>query len=216
MTRRHIWEDFEVDALMKLYPHFSAAEIATTLGVTEKAVQIKAKTLGLKKTPEWIAERARKRSIQPGHGGIAHRFTKGQTPWNAGTAGTGLMTGNSGSFKTGHMPQTWRPIGATRIADGYLQRKIADTRCTRRDYVCIHHLVWRMHGRSIPRGHALVFIDGNKLNVDINNLQLISRAELMRRNTTHRHGPEIAQLSQLIGAIKRQINRNHTKEADRA
>lgn len=215
MTRR-TWQDFEVQALEQLFPHFSAAEIAKVIGTTERAVHLKARALGLKKSSEWIAERARKRSTQPGHGAIPYRFTKGQTPWNAGTAGTGLLKGNSGSFKSGRMPQTWRPIGSTRIADGYMQRKISDTRCTRRDYVCIHHLVWRMHGRSIPRGHALVFIDGNKLNVDINNLQLISRAELMRRNTVHRHGPEIAQLSQLIGAIKRQINRSNAKEAHHA
>ncbi len=169
-------------------------------------------SLGLKKSTEWIAKRARERNQRADHGGRAHRFTKGQQPWNAGTAGTGLMKPNKTSFKAGLVPHSWRPIGHTRTTDdGYLQRKTANTGTTRRDYVPIHHLVWRMHGRSIPAGHALVFADGNNRNFDIKNLQLISRADLMRRNTVHRHGPEIAELSRLMGAIKRQINRN-TKE----
>lgn len=217
MTRRHHWEDFEVEALKQMFPHFSAGEIAKAIGITEKAVHGKANALGLKKPIEWVAQRARERNQQPGHGGAAHRFTKGQQPWNAGTAGTGLMKGNSGSFKVGQMPHTWQPIGHTRTrSDGYLERKTANTGTTRHDYVGIHHLVWRMHGRSIPHGHALVFADGDNRNFDLNNLQLISRADLMRRNTVHRHGPEIAQLSQLLGAIKRQINRNAKKEADHA
>ena len=43
-----------------------------------------------------------------------------------------------------------------------LERKLTDTGVTRRDFVCIHHIIWREAGREIPPGHALVFKDGNK------------------------------------------------------
>jgi hypothetical protein len=97
--------------------------------------------------------------------------------------------------------------------DGYLQRKISDSHITRRDYVGWHHLVWRMHDREIPPGHALVFRDGDRTNCDINNLECISRGELMRRNSVHNYGPEIATLTQLRGAITRQINRRNPSHA---
>lgn len=84
---------------------------------------------------------------------------------------------------------------------------LTDTGVTRRDFVCIHHIVWREAGREIPSGHALVFRDGNKRNFALNNLELVSRAELMRRNSVHNYGPEIARIHQLQGAITRQINK---------
>ena len=37
--------------------------------------------------------------------------------------------------------------------------------------------------------------------------ELVTRAELMRRNSMHRHGPELARITQLRGCITRQINR---------
>ena len=64
-----------------------------------------------------------------------------------------------------------------------------------------------MHGHHIPAGHALVFRDGNKRNFDIHNLELVPRAELMRRNSLHRHGPDIARAYQLVSALNRKINR---------
>lgn len=209
--QRNPWTQEHVALLERLFPELSAAEIATRLPHSERSIYQKARALGLKKSAAWIAERARQRALDPAHGGAATRFQKGLQPWNSGTKG--VMKRNSGSFQPGTVPQTWRPIGSDRVTpDGYLARKTADTGVTRRDYVPVHHLIWRMHGRSVPAGHALIFRDGDRRNFDINNLELLTRPELMKRNTVHRHGPEIAQLSQLMGAIKRRINRKE-KEA---
>lgn len=211
---RHYWEPHEVWALRVLYPHFSASEIADVLQLSVNCVLNKADHLGLKKPTDWIAERARHRMADPSHPGRKHQFHAGQKSWNTGTKG--LMKPNTGSFKKGQLPQTWQPIGSNRTtSDGYLTRKTADTRCTRRDYAPVHHLVWRMHGGTVPAGHALVFRDGDSRNFDINNLELLTRAQLMARNSVHRHGPEIAHLTQLLGAIKRQLNAT-TPETDHA
>lgn len=43
-------------------------------------------------------------------------------------------------------------------------------------------------------------------------LELVTREELMRRNTVHRLPREVAQAVQLVGALRRQINRR-TKDA---
>ena len=206
---RHKWTAEESARLVELFPTHSAPDIAQQLGVSRKQVYARAQHLRLKKSSEWIREHSRKAMANPNHPGRKAQFSPGHAAWNKGV--TGYMTGNATSFKKGAQPHTWRPIGTTRTVDGYMQRKVTDTHNTIRDYVPVHHLVWRLHGRSISKGQALVFRDGNKSNPDINNLELITRAELMRRNSVHRHGPEIAQISQLIGAINRRINRkeNH-------
>jgi hypothetical protein len=41
-----------------------------------------------------------------------------------------------------------------------------------------HHLVWESHhGQPIPKGHAVIFGDGNNRNFDPDNLILVSRAQ---------------------------------------
>jgi hypothetical protein len=208
LRKRMLWTPGDVDTLRRLYPTHSATECAEVLGMAECSVVNKASQLGLVKSIEWIRERARAVMQNPDHPGRQHQFQKGLTPWNKGipfdSGGASINT----RFQPGSKPHSWRPIGHTRTrSDGYVERKTADTGCTRRDYVLIHHLVWRMHGGTVPPGQALVFRDGDKRNVDIHNLELVHRADLMRRNSVHRHEPEIGAAYQLLGAIKRQINR---------
>ncbi len=72
----------------------------------------------------------------------------------------------------------------------------------------MHIINWEAVNGPLPKGHALVFKDGNKQNTAVENLELLSRAELMRRNSYHTNYPkEVAQLVQLRGAITRQINK---------
>ena len=42
-------------------------------------------------------------------------------------------------------------------------------------------------GIEVPKGHVVYHIDGDKLNNDLSNLEVISRAELMRRNHPGRY-----------------------------
>ena len=62
----------------------------------------------------------------------------------------------------------------------------------------------------MPVGYLVVFKRGMFTNVleeiTLDRLELVSRAENMRRNSVHRYGPEIASLHQLRGAVNRQIN----------
>jgi hypothetical protein len=89
-------------------------------------------------------------------------------------------------FRKGSRPHTWQPIGATRITDdGYLQRKVTDTGYTPRDWVGEHVLLWTAAHGAPPPGHAVIFRDGDKRHVSLENLELVSRADLMRRNSIH-------------------------------
>lgn len=184
-----------IDAeLTRLYSLHTNTDIGRILGCTEPAVLNRAQHLGLRK-PEGFTN--------------AGCFTPGQRSWNAGKKGW-HAGGRSAEtrFKPGSKPPTWKPIGHERVTDdGYLQRKVTDTGVTRRDYVNVHWLLWLEAGREIPPGHALIFKDGDPTHIALDNLELVSRADLMRRNSLHNYPKPIAELIQLRGALMRKIHR---------
>lgn len=193
---RHLWTHEEDAMLISLYDTQPASEIAKAMGMTRGAIKNRVNKLGITK----------------GHN--CGCFDKGMMPWNKGQHFVAGGRAAETQFKPGQKPHNWNPIGHERITkDGYLQRKLTDTGITRRDYVMVHHIVWREAGNDIPTGSALIFIDGNRKNFALSNLALITRANLMRRNSVHNYGPEIAAIAQLQGAIQRQINRRARAEA---
>lgn len=75
-----------------------------------------------------------------------------------------------------------------------------------------HIHVWETENKTkLKRGFNIVFKDGNTQNLEIENLECISDAELLNRNTLHRYPKEIIELIQMKAAITRQINK-HKKQ----
>ncbi len=206
------WTRADDDAVRAMYQTHSAREISEQIGRTERAVYQRANDLGLRKTRDWIAERTRQAMLDPNHGGRRQQFQPGITPWNKGThwaaGGASIATRFQPGHRGGRAQALWMPVGSLRInADGYLDRKVHDGLPLHTRWRAEHALIWEAAHGAIPKGHAIIFKDGDKTHVTLDNLECISRRELMLRNTVHRHGPEIAALSQLRGALKRQINR---------
>jgi hypothetical protein len=50
--------------------------------------------------------------------------------------------------------------------------------------VYLHHVIWEENHGPIPPGHKVVFKDGNHLNRDIDNLELLTNSEQVRRHAT--------------------------------
>jgi hypothetical protein len=67
------------------------------------------------------------------------------------------------------------------------------------------------HG-PVPPGHIVLFKDRDRLNVELRNLKLLSRADNMRRNTVHNLPKPLASTIQLLGALKRTLNRRRRNE----
>ncbi len=107
--------------------------------------------------------------------GRTGRFEKGNIPLpNARPKGP-----NATTFKTGHRPHNWKPIGSSRISkDGYLEVKISEPKT----WAQVHVLIWHAVYGEIPDGHCVVFKDGDKTNTDPNNLELITRNENLQIN----------------------------------
>lgn len=209
------WTPAEVEILRAHYATTRMEDLLPMLpGRTVAKIWQKAAGLGLKKSRALIATMAREAMAKPDHPARLSRFVKGHPTWNAGTHFTAGGRSAETRFKPGNRSglavELHKPIGTERInRDGYLERKISDDPQFGRRWRAVHILLWEAKNGPLPKGHAIVFKDGDKTHIEDDNLELISRADLMRRNTVHNRGPEIAAIYQLKGAITRQINKRN-------
>jgi hypothetical protein len=102
--------------------------------------------------------------------GYQTRFNKGQKAWNKGMKG--IQTGGEeGWFKKGNLPPTHKPVGSESVEDGTILIKIAEPNV----WVKKHRYIWEQANGPIPEGMVVRFLDGNKMNVTLDNLLLVSR-----------------------------------------
>lgn len=106
--------------------------------------------------------------------GTDGRFKKGHTPHNKGSKGWYAQGMEKNWFKKGNIPQKYKPVGSERISkDGYIEIKVKDPN----KWQLKHRYIWEKENGKIPKGMLLIFKDNNKLNIDLDNLMLISKAE---------------------------------------
>lgn len=210
---KRFWTNEELEAVRGRYPNEPTAVLASSLGRTLSSVYQAALSLGLKKSTEYLASPAACRLRRGEKRGMSSRFPKGNVPFNKGL--TGWTAGGRSAetqFKKGSLngraAEIVQPIGAERLSkDGYLQRKINNGPVTQARWKAIHAIVWEQHNGPILKGHIAVFKTADKTNFSIENIEVITRVENMRRNTYHRYPEEIARAIQLRGALNRQINK---------
>jgi len=134
--------------------------------------------------------------------GRTGQFEKGRLPFNKGTKG--LMKWNKTSFKKGSVPHNAKPIGYERTTvDGYVQVLINETNPHTgypNRFVLKHRHIWEQANGKIPKGCILIFKDGNSLNVELDNLEMITRSEHVLLNKAgHKQAPD--ELKPTIRAI---------------
>lgn len=138
--------------------------------------------------------------------GVNTKFKKGHESWNKGRRFPGQV--NSGSFKKGNVPINHKPVGSERIdVDGYTLVKVAEPNKWRLKHV----LIWEKENGPVPKTHSVLFLDQNKRNFSLDNLKLVSKAEVLFFN---QHGASkikevneskllIAKLKVKLGEVKR-------------
>lgn len=220
MISRRFWEPDEIDLVMWCYEDTPNSELAELLGRPVSSIYRIAGKLDLHKSPEVIAAIFREK-MKRDHPARHFQFPKGHIPANKGKKNPGFAAGRMGEtqFKKGQMNYNVMPIGSTRKIDGYLYRKISDVRYVPHtvNWKPEHILLWERKRGPVPAGHCLVFKDGNRENICMKNLELISRQDLMRRNTIHNLPEPLKELIRLNGSIKRVITckrRNDAKKQD--
>lgn len=196
-----------------MYPEHLASEIAEIIGKTVPAIHQMAINLGVKSTPEKIARTGRMSSNHPNV--IASRYKKGNIPPNKGKKVSAEVYEKMKPhmFKKGETPLNYRPVGSERVnVEGYVEIKVADPKT----WKLKHRVIWEEAHGPIPEGHNIQFKDGNSLNVQLDNLYMISKADQLRNENSSvaRYPQELRQIIALKGAIKRKINDYNRKNQD--
>ena len=162
---RHIWSDEEKQYLAEITPGRGYKEIQSMMSCK----------FGFDYTHHQIKGAITRNKLNTGRTG---RFEKGHATWNKGTKG--LTKANVTSFKKGQKPHNYKPLGSERITkDGYCEIKVSDTG---RRWRPKHVLIYEKHHGKVPKGSAVIFLDGDKRNFDIDNLYLVTRSQLAMLN----------------------------------
>ncbi|MET1247636.1 HNH endonuclease signature motif containing protein [Sporolactobacillus sp. STCC-11] len=138
------------------------------IGNAELATMLNEK-FGLSLTRQQVKTYKRNHRLSSGLNG---HFKKGHVPVNKGTHNGGW---EPTQFKNGRRPHNYMPIGTECVkSDGYIWVKIADPGKWRQK----HLLLWERVNGPVPKGHKIIFGDGDRQNIDLNNLILVTDKQL--------------------------------------
>lgn len=145
--------------------------------------------------------------------GRTGHFPKGNVPFNKGMKiyWTG---GEATRFKKGQAPVNHRPVGSSRVnADGYTEIKVSEPNKWR----SLHVVTWEESNGSVPKDCVIIFGDGNKQNTTLENLILVTRAELVMLNKFKLIGAsaELTKTGVLVADLRMKLHKNRVTETDR-
>jgi hypothetical protein len=207
--RRKYWTAEEISLLKEIFPHNHTNKVCEKIGKSYYAVANMANILGLKKDPEFKAAMLERLGRQLENKGTQYRFKKGVPPHNAGkkTPEHILEKCRHTFFKKGNIPpnakKEWTEVYRTdKLGKKYTMIKLPNERRLRYKHIWL----WEQHNGKVPEGYNVVFKDKNPLNCTIENLECISKAELMKRNTMQRFPKELQTVMRLVKKIKRITN----------
>lgn len=187
----------------KQHPEYVAFMMEYIPGHTENEIRAEfEKRFDVSITISQIGNFKNKHHIKSGT--IGGRFEKGHIPANTGKKMSPEMYATLAPtmFKKGEAPGNYRPVGSERVSvDGYIEIKVKDPRT----WKLKHRVVYEQyHGVKLTKDDAIIFLDGNHFNLEIDNLYRLSRAELVRYNNDKLHcsDKDISRVAANIAKLK--------------
>lgn len=111
------------------------------------------------------------------------QFKKGFKPWNRGLKGIHLSPGSE--FKKGHQPYNTGYDGCERIRKDKCGKEYWYRRISKGRWVMLPRYDWEKEFGKIPKGKVLRAKDGDTLNRDFENWEIVSRLENLERNRNY-------------------------------
>lgn len=189
---KKFWTPQEIEILRRLYPDCKTQTLELIFKRKAGVIGQKANTLGIHKSEGFMKSPLSGRISKANDIGVATRFTNQMAGWNKGKKQSDYMSPEmiertkATRFKKGQDPHNTVPIGHERISrDGYLEVKIQHLKSKGKNenFEAKHRLLWMEHFGPIPEGMNIEFLDGDKMNIVIENLVLRSRKENLLNNT---------------------------------
>ncbi|MBX2906196.1 MAG: HNH endonuclease [Taibaiella sp.] len=214
------WSDEEQRLLREFYPYEATEVTAARVGREVGPTYQQANKMGLKKIAEHIAVMQQKTIKNLQEGGRCHRYEKGNVPVNKGRSMAEWMGEDAmervrkTQFKSGQLPHNTRGDGDVSIRADKCGRKYKFVRIGLAEWRPLHRVEWEKRYGKIPDGLILVCKGTDTLDVNPDNWELINRVENMARNTVHNYPPEVQKSVQLMGVLRRQINKRTKNGTD--
>ena len=124
-------------------------------------------------------------------------------------------------FKKGHKSANAVDIGTEHIrwsttddkGIGYLNIKVCDGKGNK-NWIPKQRYIYEQHYGKIPKGHKVIFADGNRFNFDIDNLILVSENEnlILNQKSLRANDKEITNTGVLIAKV---ISKTYEKQNER-
>jgi len=213
------WTPAQLARLRADYADRPTAQLARSIRRPISSVYGKAAALGLHKSAAYLAGPHACRLRSGENIGAAYRFQKGHVPANKGLRRPGWAPGRMAQtqFQRGHFPVNRDPdyyvLGALRVnSDGYIDMRVSFDKGGK-GWRALHRILWEDAHGSVPRGHVVIFKNRDKLDVALDNLELITFAENMRRNTIHNLPAPLRDTIQLLGQLRRRINEKQDRRS---
>jgi len=200
------------DFLKENYLSIPLKTMARMIGRSEITVRTRVRQLKLI-IPKELAERRKKESC----------FPKGHVPVNKGLKLSEYMTAEKiekvkqNSFKKGNIPHNTASEGdgAIRIRYDHKNRsgnrKYKWIRLSLGKWELLHKYIWEKENGPVPEGHCLWFKNQDSLDCRLDNLELITREENMRRNTVHNLPEDLKDVVYAKGRLVKEINKHLKK-----
>lgn len=158
--------------------------------------------------------------------GLTGRFEKGHIPMNKGKKWDEFMSKDAQekskktTYKKGNTPANAVPIGTekwksnhkNRNDEGFLYVKVQDKK-GRFNWKQKHRLLWEQAYGPIPKGYKVIFLDGDRHHIELNNLALVSNSQMliMNKNKLIYDKKELTEVGINIAKIKDKKNKLRKK-----
>ena len=201
------WTDAERDYMRQHYPNTDSQEIAAHLGRSMFSVYQHANSNALKKSAEFNKAMYANVGAKLKSRGVKSRFKAGDRPWNLQKKMPAHPNSMVTQFKKGQLPHTHLPVNTVILdCEGVQKIKVAEPN----KWEYLHRRTWELANGPVPAGLVVAFKNGDSKNTQLSNLELITRAELMARNTIHRYPAELKSVirthKKLVRKIREQAN----------
>ncbi len=221
-NKKYFFSDKENDTLIACYADTPTATLAEWFDKPIAAIYRQAVRLGVKKSIAFLSTAAagRYNSSSNYENSKRSQFKKGQTPPNKGKKQTEYMSAeaiaNSAKtrFKKGQTPHNTyvQESGIVIIRKNKKGIPYQFVKLARAKWLHLHIYVWQQAYGIVPKGLLVTFKDGNTMNCVLENLELIDRAENMRRNSHIKLPADVQAVIHAKAAVTRQLNQiNQTK-----
>lgn len=193
---RHTWTPDEI-SFLESNLHLSKKAIAAHIGCTPDSVKNALRKNGLK--------------LQS-----TGRYAPGNVPYYKGKKKPEhiRMKGAATWFTKGNRPHNTKHVGYISVRKDAAGRQYFWIIVGDNQYQHLHRYLWEREHGPVPPGHRIIFKDGNQGNCVIENLEMVTDQEAMRRNSILRYPREIADAMRLIGKLNQTIKQHHGTQSE--